>query len=112
MRVLDWLGLMVRLVYEWGLFIPAMSGLNHRHIVSTVLEQVAIRGIAKPTILDAGCGDGSLLALTAKTLPSVRSGFDSPDYGLQSRDWIGSKACMGVDGGGPAGEAKVEHKCE
>jgi SAM-dependent methyltransferase len=46
----------------------------------------------KPAILDAGCGDGGLLALVADTIPSTCSGFDSADYGLRLSESIGSLA--------------------
>lgn len=69
-----------------------MSGLAHRHIVGVIQRECAARGVVKPAILDAGCGDGRLLALIADTLPSDRSGFDSADYGLQSSEVVGSLA--------------------
>ena len=69
-----------------------MSGLAHRHIVGVIQREAAARGIDKPTILDAGCGDGALLALIRKTLPSTCSGFDSADYGLQSSERVGALA--------------------
>ena len=69
-----------------------MSGLAHRHITSVIRRECDERGIDKPAILDAGCGDGRLLALIGDTLPSVRSGFDSADYGLQTSDVVGSLA--------------------
>jgi ubiquinone/menaquinone biosynthesis C-methylase UbiE len=69
-----------------------MSGLNHRHVVSIVRQEAAIRGFDNPAVLDAGCGDGALLALLSETIPSRRSGFDSAEYGLQSTERIGSQA--------------------
>lgn len=69
-----------------------MSGLAHRHIAGVVRQEAAVRGLEKPTVLDAGCGDGALLAVIADTLPSVCSGFDSADYGLQPSEKIGALA--------------------
>jgi SAM-dependent methyltransferase len=69
-----------------------MTGLAHRHIVGVIQRECAARGLDKPSILDAGCGDGRLLALIAETLPSERSGFDSADYGLQASEVVGALA--------------------
>jgi len=69
-----------------------VSGLAHRHIVGVIQREVAARGLDKPAVLDAGCGDGGLLALIASTFPSVCSGFDSAGYGLQASEKVGSMA--------------------
>jgi SAM-dependent methyltransferase len=69
-----------------------MSGLNHRHVVGIIEREMTKRGLDKPTILDAGCGDGGLLAHIAATVRSELSGFDSADYGLQASVKIGSQA--------------------
>ena len=74
-----------------------MSGLAHRHIAGVIRREAAARGLDRPTILDAGCGDGALLALIVATLPSVCSGFDSAEYGLQSGERIGSLAGAAAD---------------
>lgn len=70
----------------------AVSGLAHRHIVSVIQREAEARGLEKPAILDAGCGDGGLLGLIADTLPGARAGFDSADYGLQPSEKVGSLA--------------------
>ncbi len=58
-------------------------------MVGLVQREAEARGLEKPAILDAGCGDGALLALIAETVPSVLSGFDSADYGLQPSEKVG-----------------------
>jgi SAM-dependent methyltransferase len=77
--------------------VPAVSGLAHRHIVSIIERESAARGLEKPKILDAGCGDGALLALIGSTLSSKCSGFDSADYGLQPSEKVGSLAGADVE---------------
>ena len=74
-----------------------MGGLAHRNLVSVVERELAGRDLPSPSILDAGCGDGALLALIGATLPGRRFGFDSPDYLLKSSDSIGSRAGGGAD---------------
>ncbi len=69
-----------------------MTGLAHRHLVSVLQRETAARGLDRPAILDAGCGDGRLLALIAATVPSTCSGFDSEEYGLQAKEKVGSLA--------------------
>lgn len=69
-----------------------MSGLAHRHLAGIVQGEARARDLRAPTVLDAGCGDGAFLALLARTLPGVFSGFDSPDYGLQTQEKLGSLA--------------------
>jgi SAM-dependent methyltransferase len=74
-----------------------MPGLSHQHIVSLLQSEIAVRRLTMPTILDAGCGDGALLALIGGNISAVRSGFDSSDYGLQSDEKVGSLAGADVD---------------
>jgi SAM-dependent methyltransferase len=92
-----------------------VTGLGHRHIASVIRREVAAHGLDKPSILDAGCGDGALLALIADTLPSVCSGFDSEEYGLQSGERIGSLAgdtadirATNPDGSWPFGDGEFD----
>lgn len=74
-----------------------MGGLQHRHIAGVVQREARRRGLGAPAILDAGCGDGRLLAQLSELFPGKLSGFDSADYGLQARDVVGSLAAPGTD---------------
>jgi SAM-dependent methyltransferase len=61
-------------------------------MVGVLQRECQARGLDKPAVLDAGCGDGRLLALIGGAMPSERSGFDSADYGLQTSEVVGSLA--------------------
>jgi SAM-dependent methyltransferase len=74
-----------------------VKGLGHRHLVGVISREMGERNIRRPTILDAGCGDGKLLRLLSDTLPCSLSGFDSPNYGLQATERLGAQARAEVD---------------
>ena len=71
------------------------SSRTQRHLLRLLAKEVGDRPVA---LLDAGCGDGGLLAAIGRTLPQISlAGFDSPEYGLQAGSSIGSRSGAHAD---------------
>lgn len=75
----------------------SQKSMTHRQILTVLGLELGKRYLERPTILDAGCGDGRLLALLVPLNPSQLAGFDSADYGIQDEAIIGHRAPSEAD---------------
>lgn len=61
---------------------PPVAALTHRHLLAVLADEVSMRNLERPTILDAGCGRGVLTDHLTKAFQDSRvCGFDSHSYG-------------------------------
>jgi SAM-dependent methyltransferase len=79
-----------------GAVIPRASSITHQHILSVVNTEVCEVTPGRPVrILDAGCGNGKLVAYLTRALGVLRPevewevyGFDVHDHGVQAEGYI------------------------
>ncbi|MEJ5296748.1 MAG: class I SAM-dependent methyltransferase [Armatimonadota bacterium] len=79
-----------------GAVIPRASSITHQHILSVVNTEICdVAGGETIRILDAGCGNGKLVAYLTRALDVLRPevkwevyGFDVHDHGVQAQGYI------------------------
>lgn len=69
---------------------------THRQILQVLSHELPKRA-PEPSILDVGCGDGTLISRVAEQFSCHAAGFDSDQYGLQHEATVGKQAGTSVD---------------